>query len=127
MKAPSLKSLRTINPDLTAKVGNQIRSLLKRDITIDDLPKDAFPNTRAWIKSCHNWPTNREIAMAAANEGLEGHGVEVGGWDGTWPIFEYINMGDTYTATLVKYNNAFYVESVGDRVEKLERRGVRIE
>ena len=73
-----------------------------------------------------------EHALEVANLHLGGHGVEGLQLDfrrGPTRSFDYVNMGDTYAATLIYDNHAkrFHVTSYGDMVETLERRYGRAE
>lgn len=69
-------------------------------------------------------------AMLRANSVLNGHGVEAIRGDSPYePAALYVNMGDTYTATILydRDANTFHVTSYGDWIESQERRGRRFE
>jgi hypothetical protein len=77
-----------------------------------------------WDRQCYHRPGRVALTMEAANELLGGYGVEaVESADGG-VLFTYVNMGDTYTLTLVRHAGRYLVASWGDLVERLERRGV---
>lgn len=69
--------------------------------------------------------------MAVADHMLHGCGVEsVGRFSEYPPVehFSYVNMGDTYDMTILRFPGGRYaVGSWGDAVERLERRGVRVD
>lgn len=86
------------------------------------------------IEGTFNERTRRNFtiddALEAANDILEGHGVEAirGEWqNGYWCDIRalYINMGDTYAATLIYDRNTkrVYATDYGSFVESLERKG----
>ena len=75
-----------------------------------------------------------ERVMGVANEAMGGHGVERAAYEiyderGVERVvdFHYVNMGDTYNATLVIHrlgsdHDRFYITTWGDEVERAERR-----
>jgi hypothetical protein len=69
--------------------------------------------------------------MAVADNMLHGFGVESVGRFSEYPPVEhfcYVNMGDTYDTTILRFPGGRYaVGSWGDAVERLERRGVRVD
>lgn len=77
--------------------------------------------------SSRDW-RNVERALLAANDALRGHGVEsttVRLRSGPInPTFDYVNMGDSYSATLLYDYPAdrFRVTTYGDMIETWERR-----
>jgi hypothetical protein len=70
-------------------------------------------------------------ALDALDALLQTHGVEEAaqhpGAMHPGITFRYLNTGDTYTPTIVRYNGHYYVTSWGDVVESLERRGKRFD
>jgi hypothetical protein len=90
----------------------------------------SYPKTEAWINRCYNEPLPYEKKMSAIDEILEGCGVEAIFREGECiePILSYVNMGDTYVATIVYNHNSkmFHVSSWGECVEKLEAKGIKI-
>lgn len=83
---------------------------------------DTFPSVAAWTGQCYHTPTYHERFACAINEALGGYGVEAIFRDGaSWPDVEYINLGDTYTPTLVYLASTrkWRVACWGDIVEQL--------
>jgi hypothetical protein len=76
-----------------------------------------------------------EDALQVANDVMRGHGVEVingaGLFRGYWQdaIAAYVNMGDTYTTTLLydRLKDRFYITSWGDWLEAFERKNGPVE
>jgi hypothetical protein len=99
-----------------------VRGLVKRTIYALDHP-DLFPETHEWINSCYNMPSSQDMRMEAINEAMGGYGVEsIGDFDIFPPRvhLEYVNTGDTYSATVVRRSNGRYVLSTwGDEYERL--------
>ena len=44
------------------------------------------------------------------------------------PLFYYLNSGDTYSPTIVRYSGSsrYFISTMGDCIEALERRGVHV-
>lgn len=116
----NLPSIKTLEAAFPTK-GKEIRELLEGKRKTKD-----YASVQEWLKSCYNMPRYEERLMGALNEILEGHGTEAiyGKESETWPIAEYVNMGDTYTATMLyDYDKEkVVVTSWGDWVERSERR-----
>ena len=120
-KAPSIKSL-VSSLGITEDKAKLVRSIIKGETKLRDLPPEHFPSTNAWIDSCHNIPSNREIRLEALNETIGGFGVEVVGDCNCYPPnikAEYINTGDTYSATILRVNatGTYRLTTWGDFVE----------
>jgi len=67
--------------------------------------------------------------MKALNHVIDGYGVEAVGDFNSYPpvcYFEYVNTGDTYNPTIVYCNGFYSLTTFGDKVESLERRGVKL-
>ena len=87
---------------------------------------DEFEPTATWIRQCHHRPPKVCLKMYAINHILEGYGCEaVFGDDPRWPDMEYVNMGDTYAATVLHdYTRGTYrVMGWGDWIEESEAAG----
>lgn len=81
----------------------------------------------ARVRECLNPPATYDVRMHVLNACDAGlHGVESISLHGGCDFAEYLNTGDTYAPTLIRYNGRYRVQSVGDFVETLERRGVRV-
>jgi len=127
-RLPSLKTLRQITEKCQDDAAKLLRKLLEcrsRDDTCDFIcdREERLPNTFAWINKCYNIPWMNHIKLEAANEILEGFGVEHAGDVDIrkGPPLQYINFGDTYDLTLCRFNGRWVVSSWGDIVERHER------
>ena len=83
----------------------------------------SFPTVAAWDRACYHPPGTWDLRLAAADVVLDGSGVEGITIDGDcYPCAEYVNLGDTYTTTLVHDIPAgrIRIGSWGDFVEALE-------
>ena len=67
------------------------------------------------------------LALRCLDEFIDGYGVEAifAENDEFWPIVDYVNKGDTYSATIVYRRDidAFLVSDYGTQIEILERQG----
>lgn len=109
---PSVKTLEKAFPGKGKELRRALESLAYCE---------SFPAVSDWIRSCYNRPKSGEIRMAALNAILEGHGIEhIGpGHNTNSPGFSYVNMGDTYTTTIVRFNAGHYrVADWGSIVER---------
>lgn len=71
-------------------------------------------------------PGTSYLRLLALNQALEMHGIEylrsTGG-----EYAEYLNTGDMYFPTIIRWRGNYRVQSIGDFIETMERRGVRFE
>lgn len=119
MRYPSVRTLSAIFGD-NAKDA--------RAILVGEKDPEEYPVVAQWVRECYNRPSRAELKMAALNELGEFYGVEVcfSTRSHTVPEFSYLNAGDTYAETLVRYRSGTYrVTTWGDVVEAMERRGVK--
>lgn len=79
-----------------------------------------FDSVDQWCRQCYNEPRESGKIMVALNEVIEGYGVEYFG-DNDGNGFEYINMGNTYTPTIIYHNGQYHFECWNDYIEKIER------
>ncbi len=128
MRLPSANTLEK-HLKLDRKDALRLRKLL--DGRLDPM---TFASVQKWVKQCYNVPTKREQVMEAANELLNGHGIEAikGEWqNGFWCDTRavYVNMGDTYANTLLydRDSACYRIMSWGDFVEWCERKGEKFE
>lgn len=117
MRLPSIKTLNRAFPGK----GKELRLLLEGKTNTTD-----YKSVRDWVAQCWHPPKYVERLLMALNEILEGHGTEPI-WSRkscTWPEAEYVNMGDTYNATILyDYGRGtIQVTTWGDWVERNERR-----
>lgn len=105
----------------TAKLA---RRLIRGEERVTDNP--LFPRTNRWISDCHNKPSRVELILSALDETLATCGVEPvwSDHDQFWPVAEYLNTGDTYSATLLfrRDTGTFRLTTWGDFYEKNEKR-----
>lgn len=125
MNYPSVKTLQILTGDKAKAV--LLRRILKADrdglIDITEAEPEQFKGLLIWLGQCQNRPSLHEMKMSAANDILEGFGVEyaseVDMREG--PPLEYVNQGDTYALTLCRFNYRYLVSSWGDIVERHPR------
>jgi len=82
---------------------------------------EAHPAAIARVKECYHAPTLADMRMHALNAETECFGVEYVKGKGTRrsPSFEYLNAGDTYNTTIVRFTDGRYrVTTWGDIVER---------
>jgi hypothetical protein len=109
---PSIKKLRDIFGD-NAPDAKRILQMTRAQLL--QLPAGA-----ARAKECYHPPQIWDIRMTCLNElggfsGVEGFDVTV---RGERVGVEYLNAGDTYTPTLVRFNGRYRVASWGDIAER---------
>ena len=113
MRYPSVKNLATLTDDVdTAKRVRRILDGTESPETVEQ--------TAEWVRQCYYRPSKGELKMHACNVLLGGYGVEAC-WkhsDTYWPTLTYINMGDTYTPTLVRTARSYRVTDWGSIVER---------
>jgi len=112
MKAPSIKKL-TETFDLSTKEAKLIRKFAKAADDRDELEElvEQVPETDSYVRSLYSSPFTNQmwrdtVALHAIDVILGGHGVEAFDPDADPddmgpPRYEYVNMGDTYAATLI--------------------------
>lgn len=135
MRAPSEKNLiQTFG--LTRDEAKMIRKLAKAaddGEALEELVNEGgLPQTERWVRQMHSDPYNSRmwrisVALAGIAEVLGPHGafgVEALGPDSNdyqhGPIYEYVNMGDTYATTLIyrRATDNLFISNYGDIVEK---------
>lgn len=110
--APSVKTLSQIH-DAGHK---RMREILKtRCINLTDLPEcEGFNAQSFWEYRMH------ALNTAARAFGVERYRSVCGRY---W--FACLNTGDVYNPTVIYFGGRYRVQSVGDFIEVMERRGVR--
>ena len=122
--APRFPSTASLDKAFPGK-GAAVRAALLRKPVADAeaLARDGFPVTAAWVRQCYHPPGGAAIRMSCANEAAGTYGVEALHETGAddWragPFAEYLNTGDTYDLTLVRFRSGAYrMRSWGDVVE----------
>ena len=93
-----------------------IRAIVEGTITFDET--DKLPQTAAWLRSCHNRPSRRELVLSAIDEVIETHGVESIRLHRGGGAVHYCNSGDTYNTTVLYQGGKLRVGNWGYYVEK---------
>lgn len=129
-RTPSLKRLQAAFPKVPE---DRIRAA-RRVMRGATLPEDESALCASWVRACYHYPTWAERALEAVSELLEGYGIEAifrkGYGPNSYPCetrCSYVNMGDTYTATVIRAGGSWRIGSWGDFVETSERRGYACE
>jgi len=123
MRHPSIKTLQKTFGDKAL----MLRKII--DGRQDCWDWEKLPHTTSWKIACYNSPDNIEARLRAMEEVLEGFGIEcirAGESSDNEIVASYINMGDTYNATILynHHNERFEVTSWGDWVEWAERKKI---
>ena len=104
--------------NISIEQANQVRQIIKG--RLDPL---SFKSVQSWVDQCFNMPSKLELKLCAINEVIGGFGVEytesVNDSYTDKQGLDYINLGDTYTCTVVfnHSTNKFSCTSWGDIVE----------
>jgi len=117
---PASRLARDLN--LAKDTARRLRALIKHK-----LDPTQFDSVRSWLKACHHEPARIEQILFAANELLDGYGVEVirstKTCDRFWQDtrFAFINLGDVYTPTLFfnTASHAFSIACMADIADRL--------
>jgi|ETNvirenome_6_85_1030632.scaffolds.fasta_scaffold17428_2 hypothetical protein len=126
MRCPSAKRLKS-ELGVGTWGAETIRSLCAAVDDPDELEsiiEQKLPGTDTWVRSLHRSPFGsriwrRSAVLEGANEVIDAHGVEhIPGSERVGTI-DYLNMGDTYAATLIyKWDtDNLWISSWGDVVE----------
>ena len=108
------KTLKTIAAPEQIRI---IRALIERTLSPID---SRFPGTAAWYRACYHPPKLAELVLSAIDEVLNNFGIEVAEINGRH--YDYSNSGDSYTLTVFQRGGVFWVDSLGDLVERLSGR-----
>ena len=112
MRKPSIKTLERAFPGR----GVYLRHLLDNTRAVNENPA-----VIEWADSCYHEPPTYEKRLCAINNAIDGYGVEYvpHGSNARSPGFSYINMGDTYTTTIVRIDGGRYcVTDIGSIIER---------
>lgn len=110
-RLPSIKSLARVFGDHDAKQARKILEMNRSELEI-------LPASEARINECYCSPTTSDIRMYCLDALCDGSsGVEaIELKDGSY--CEYLNLGDPYVETLVRFKGNYRVSSWGDIVER---------
>ena len=112
MRLPSIKTLDCVAPGK----GKTLRKLLESAAAVC-----AHPAAIALESACYHPPKLAHKRLAALDHEAGTYGVEYipPGHNARSPGFEYLNTGDTYAPTIVRFDDGRYVvSSWGDIVER---------
>lgn len=116
-----LDAFDSVDPLLRAVALDLVNAHNRRDYATRNNILDNIKAVQELRRQCFNPPGRQYELMTALNALLETHGSEPLGevhmFNG--PPFEYLNVGDAYTPTLVYYRSSgrFYVRCYGDIVQ----------
>jgi len=109
MNLPSIRTLETAFPGK----GRILRALIESPAVVC-----AHPAAVALSQQSHGRPTLAHQRMTALNAELEFFGVENVPSGRRSPGFEYLNSGDTYAVTIIRFHNGRYrVTDIGSIIE----------
>jgi len=103
-----VKTLREVFGE-NAKLARRILEMSRREL--EELPAGA-----ARVRECYNPPATSDLRLTCLDALAGTHGVESFETRKGW--CEYLNNGDTYAATLVRYRGRYRVTSWGDIAER---------
>lgn len=106
---PSVRTLRQVFGD-NARQARAILEMTRREL-------EALPAGAERVAECDNPPATSDLRLACLDALAGTHGVEVfetrrNGW------CEYLNAGDTYAITLIRYRGRYRVACWGDIAER---------
>ena len=108
IRSPSIKALRSIFGE-NAKRAKELLTMTRGQLI-------STPEGKARVHECYYPPTTQDIRMTCLNALGGFHGVE--GFDTKRGECMYLNAGDTYTPTLVRFQGSYRITSWGDIAEK---------
>ena len=109
---PSIKTLRE-RLNLDAETAREA----KRILTATRAELEAMPAGAARVAECYNPPMTSDLRLHCLNACVGAYGVE--GFQtlsGEW--CDYLNAGDTYTPTIVRFRGRYRVACWGDIAER---------
>lgn len=105
---PSVRTLRAVFGD-NAKHARAILEMSRREL--EELPAGA-----ARVQECYNPPATSDLRLTCLDALAGTHGVDAFETRHGW--CEYLNAGDTYSVTLVRYRGRYRVTTWGDIAER---------
>ena len=112
MNLPSIRTLEETFPGM----GRTLRTLLESPAAVR-----AHPAAVSLADACYHAPSLSGLRLAALNAELGFHGVEYirPGRGARSPGFEYLNTGDMYAPTIVRFSDGRYrVSGIGSIIER---------
>lgn len=114
---PSIRTLSQVFSD-----PKQARAILE----MNRAQLEALPAGAARVQECYHAPTTPDVRLHCLAACGELHGVEgVQSQNGEWA--DYLNAGDTYAPTLIRWRGRYRVQSLGDFIETMERQHVNFD
>jgi len=108
LRSPSISALKT----LFGENAPRAKALLR--MNRDQLLRTPIGAARA--AECYHPPSTQDIRMECLNVLGEFHGVE--GFDTKNGECLYLNAGDTYTPTLIRFGSSYRITTWGDIAER---------
>lgn len=111
-RTPSVKTLQTL-PGVDAAKARTLKALLiaRRD-TLENHPAGA-----ARVAACWTAPNTSDLRLHCLDAELGTYGVEAFFTD-KGELVEYLNAGDTYCPTIVRWRGAYRITCWGDIAER---------
>lgn len=112
MRTPSIKALQQhLGVDVIK--AREIKKIL----TAARIELESMPAGAARVAECWHPPETWDVRLTCLNQAMEGHGVECfkterDGW------CEYVNTGDTYSPTILRFKGHYRVATWGDIAER---------
>lgn len=121
MKLPSIKTLSAIFPE-NPKQARAILEMTREDfLTAESCVH--FDSVKQMIRASYHPPKVYSMKMHALDIVGRFHGSEsIESTKGEYA--EYLNTGDTYAPTLIRWRGRYRVQSLGDFVETMERQHI---
>lgn len=117
MRTPSIKTLRAIFGD-DAPAAKRLLTASRETLLENETAK-------ALEKSCYYAPSLARLRLATLDALGNFHGVEsLESQRGEFAV--YLNAGDCYAATLIRWRLNYRVQSIGDFIETMARQGVNV-
>jgi hypothetical protein len=111
MITPSIKALRTLTP-----CADKAKEL-KRILTMRRIELEALPAGADRIHECYHTPSTADLRMTCLDAALGTYGVEsFQTRKGEW--VDYLNTGDPYTPTIVRWRGNYRVTDWGSIAER---------
>lgn len=98
----------------------------KRILRMTRAELESLPAGAARVRECFNPPSTQDVRMHCLNAAGDFYGVESAHAPGEgWAT--YLNTGDTYAPTIIRWAGTYRVQSLGDFIETQERHGIKFE
>ena len=108
---PSIKALDGLTAD------RELSKVLKQLLTASRAELEATPAGEERIRECWTPPKTSDLRLTCLNAALGAYGVEAF-QTRKGELVEYLNMGDTYAPTIVRFRGNYRIACWGDFAEK---------